>query len=316
MQPQWSTRIGWTDLPKHVRVGIEQVLGATIEESIGQQGGFSPGTAERVRTTSGRRAFVKAVSPALNESSPAIYRKEAVIAAALPHTIPAASLIGTYDDGNWVALVLTDVAGHHPHLPWCPDELAQVLDALQGVAVTPVPQALEQLPRLEQEMSEDFAGWARLRADAPEGCDPWILENLECLERLANSGLKALGGDSLVHNDVRADNILITGEERAILVDWPWACIGAGWVDALSVLVNVRVFDATADVDSVLQSHPVFADATDSSVDGFLSGLGAYFIDAARLPAPPGLPTLRVFQQQQGEAVIAWLRQRLARHSG
>ncbi|WP_449372997.1 hypothetical protein [Arthrobacter psychrolactophilus] len=56
MHPRWSIRSGWTELPTYVRVGIEQVLGAMIEESIGQQGGFSPRTAERVRTTSGRRA--------------------------------------------------------------------------------------------------------------------------------------------------------------------------------------------------------------------------------------------------------------------
>lgn len=311
MQPQWSTRIGWTDLPRHVRVGIEQVLGATVEESVGQQGGFSPGTAERVRTATGHRAFVKAVGPALNESSPALYRKEAAITAALPPAMPAASLIGTFDDGDWIALVLSDVEGRHPHVPWRLDELTHVLDALLGLALTPIPQALEHLPKLDEELGDAFGGWVRIRADPPEGCDPWILANLESLELLANRGLKALGGDSLVHNDVRADNILITRDNGAILVDWPWACIGAGWVDALSVLVNVRVFDATADVDSLLQSHPVFASATENSVNGFLSGLAAYFVHAARQPAPLGLPTLRAFQQQQGEAVIAWLRQRL-----
>ena len=86
MQPQWGRRISWTDLPEHVRAGIEQVLGAPVEQATGQRGGFSPGTADRVRTTTGRRAFVKAVGPAPNDASPAIHRKEAAITAVLPRT--------------------------------------------------------------------------------------------------------------------------------------------------------------------------------------------------------------------------------------
>ena len=62
MQPEWSPRISWTDLPGHVQAGVEEILGAPVVEATGQQGGFSPGTADRVRTATGRRAFVKAVS--------------------------------------------------------------------------------------------------------------------------------------------------------------------------------------------------------------------------------------------------------------
>ncbi|MGP9526862.1 phosphotransferase [Glutamicibacter sp. AOP5-A2-18] len=315
MEPEWSTRITWANLPEHVRLGIEQILGSSVVESIGQQGGFSPGTADRVRTASGRTAFVKAVNSSLNEVSPVIHRKEAAITAALPLELPAASLIGTFDDGDWIALILSDVEGSHPHVPWRTNELTLVLDALLDLTRTAVPEGLEHLPKLSQELSVDFGGWARVRADLPESCDPRIRANLDRLEHLAEHGLSTLDGDSLVHTDVRADNVLITRDNGAILVDWPWACIGAHWFDALTVLVNVRVFDPSFDVESVVQSHPVFATTNASSVDGVLAGLGAYFVDVARRPAPLGLPTLRVFQQQQGEAVMGWLRQRLPENS-
>lgn len=311
VRTKWSTRIGWDDLPAHVRAGVERILGAPVEESIGQQGGFSPGTADRVRTTTGRRAFVKAVNAALNEASPGIHRKEAAITAALPASLPVASLIGTYDDGDWIALVLIDVEGRHPHVPWHADELNAVLDALLSLARTPLPQSLQHLPKLEQELADKFAGWTRVRSDPPGNCDHWVLANLDRLEQLAALGVKALTGDSLVHMDIRADNILMTAANEAILVDWPWASIGSGWFDALTALVNVRVFDQDHDVESVLLSHPAFAAAPESTVDGYLSGLGAYFIDIARRPPPLGLPTVRAFQQQQGDAAVGWLRQRL-----
>ena len=312
MQPEWSPRISWADLPGHVQAGIEQILGAPVVGATGQQGGFSPGTADRVVTATGRRAFVKAVGVHQNEHSPAIHRKEAAIAAALPDGIPAPSLLGTFDDGTWVALVLTDVEGRHPHTPWEPPEVSLVLDALEELSRTPVPGGLEHLPRLEHELAEAFQGWARIRAVPPEHCDPWILGNLDILERLAESGLEDLAGESLVHTDIRADNVLITAGNGAILVDWPWACIGSSWIDALAVLINVRVFSPAFDVDSLLRSHPVFASASAAVVDRVLSGLAAYFTDAARQPPPPGLPTVRAFQGAQGEAVVRWLRERLS----
>ncbi len=257
---------------------------------------------------------MKAVNPALNEASPAIHRKKRQ---SLPccRAVAAASLIGTFDDGDWIALILTDIEGSHPQVPWRAAELALVLDALLGLARTPVPQALGHLPSWRRRWAMRSAGWTRIREDRPESCDPWILGNLDALEHLADLGLNELGGDSLVHTDVRADNILITRDNGAVLVDWPWACVGSGWFDALTVLVNVRVFDSAFDVDSVLRSHPVFAAASTGGVDGVLSGLGAYFIDIARRPAPPGLPTVRAFQQQQGDAVMGWLRQRLVHPS-
>ena len=312
MQPEWSPRIGWAELPGHVQAGIEQILGAQVVEATGQQGGFSPGTADRVLTAAGRRAFVKAVGPQLNKHSPGIHRKEAAVAAALPAGLPAPSLIGTFDDGEWVALVLSDVEGRHPHIPWHDSEIQLVLDALLKIASTPLPIDLRRLPRLEAELADPFRGWTRIRRDTPEDSDPWVLRNLDTLERLAEQGLRDVAGASLAHTDVRADNIIITAENGAVLVDWPWAAAGAPWVDALTVLVNVRAFDASFDADAVLASHGLFTGASKDNVNGFLSGLAAYFIDAARQPPPPGLPTLRTFQQQQGEAVVQWLRERLS----
>ncbi len=312
MQPEWSPRIGWADLPGHVRAGIEQILGSPVVESADQRGGFSPGTAARVLTAKGRRAFVKAVSRQLNEHSPGIHRREAAVAAALPPGVPAPSLIGTFDDGEWVALVLSDVDGRHPHVPWRDVEIQLVLDALLTIAGTPLPTDLRRLPGLESELADPFRGWTRVRRDPPQDCDPWVLRNLDTFERLAEQGLRDVVGGSLTHTDVRADNILITATNGAVLVDWPWAAVGAPWVDAVTVLVNVRVFDPVFDVDALLNSHDVFRTATAENVNGFLSGLAAYLIDAARQPPPPGLPTVRAFQRRQGEAVIQWLRDRLA----
>src|SRR5690349_10831175 len=109
-----GVRIRWSDLPSSVRHAVEEILGGPVVEAVPQAGGFSPGTADRVRTADGRRAFVKAVSAALNKDSPGLHRQEARVTAALPTSAPTPRLLGMHDDGDWVALVLNDVEGRHP----------------------------------------------------------------------------------------------------------------------------------------------------------------------------------------------------------
>jgi hypothetical protein len=111
-----GVRIGWADLPGKVRSAIEDLLGSPVVEAVSQPGGFSPGTADRVRTAAGTRAFVKAVSMAQNPGSVEFHRREAAVTARLPAEAAAPRLLGTYDDGEWVALVLEDVPGR-PRTP-------------------------------------------------------------------------------------------------------------------------------------------------------------------------------------------------------
>jgi len=124
-------RIGWHDLPPRVRAAVEEIIGGHVTSADSQTGGFSPGTADRVRTSSGRRAFVKAVSPAQNEHSVRLARREAAITAALPANAPVPRLLGTYDESTydeaatgWIALVFEDIDGRQPRTPWVDQELA------------------------------------------------------------------------------------------------------------------------------------------------------------------------------------------------
>jgi hypothetical protein len=65
------------------------------------------------------------------------------------------------------------------------------------------------------------------------------------------------------------------------------------------------------DVDALLATSPVTAPADPDDLTAVLAGAAGYFLDAARRPVPPGLPTIRAFQRVQGEALVAWLAPRL-----
>jgi len=293
-----GVRIGWHDLPGPVRAAVEDILGAPVASAVSQAGGFSPGTADRVVTAGGRRAFVKAVGTALNADSPAMHRAEARLVAALPPGLPTPPLLGVHDDGDWVALVFADVEGRHPHTPWRDDEAAAVFAALRALAVP-----VRGLPSLQAATGEDFAGWANLAADPPPALDPWAAAHLGELAGLAARGHRALAGDALVHGDVRADNLLIRPDGGVVVVDWPFASAGPPWFDALSLVLNIRLYGGHVS-DTVLDGDP-------DDITGCVAGLAGMFADRARRPAPPGLPTLRRFQQDQADTMLTWLRERL-----
>ena len=218
----------------------------------------------------------------------------------LPAGLPTPRLVGTHDDGEWVALVFSDVDGRHPQLPGT--DLRAVLDAVDAISARPLsPEAVEVLPSLTDEVRDIFGGWARLRNDPHTGLDPWALQHHALLESLSATAADTVGGDRLAHVDLRADNVLIDRDGRAIIVDWPWAAHGASWFDALTLLVDARVNDPACDAESALREHAVFASAGPQQVDSVLAALAGYFLDNARKPSPPGLPTLRAFQRRKGQ---------------
>jgi hypothetical protein len=301
-----GVRISWADIPAHVRKGIEEILGGRVVEAVSQRGGFSPGSADRVRLDDGRRAFVKAVSADLNPDSPGLHRREATNTAQLPDDVPASQLLGCYDDGHWVALVFADVDGRTPPTPWQYADIVDVLAALQRLSDRLTPCPVDDLPSLAEELRGAFAGWQELRDDLWDGLPDVAAAHLDELVELSALGLRALEGDTLVHTDIRADNLLIRPDRSVVVVDWPWACRGCAWFDTLCVLLNVELYGGH-DVEALLADTPLLARVPADAIDGVLAGLGGFFYNAGRRPASPGLPTLRQFQRDQGDAVLRWL---------
>ncbi|MFC4072218.1 phosphotransferase [Actinoplanes subglobosus] len=297
-------RIGWADLPVPVRHEIERIVGGPVVTAESQAGGFSPGTADRVCTADGRRAFVKAVSPALNADSAAMARAELRISAAMPVGAPVPGVLGGFDDGEWVVLVLEDVEGAHPRTPWVEGEIRGAAAALRDLAAALTPAPIPGLPRAADRLAPAFGGWADIAADPPGDLDPWAAQRLDVLCAAAGRGIAAVStGDTVVHTDLRADNILIRPDGRFVFIDWPWGCTGPAWLDAVLLAINVVVHGG--------DPGPLLAGADPRAAAGVIAGAAGYFLNRARHPAPPGLPTLREFQRFQGDGLLPWLRDAL-----
>lgn len=308
-----GVRIGWSDLPAHVRDAVEGLLGVPVVAAVSQPGGFSPGAADRVVTATGARAFVKAVGRVQNSRSVEMYRNEARITAVLPPTVPAPRLTGVFDDGEWVAMVFEDVEGRHPQTPWEPAELDTVVATLRRLADPATPAPAAGLPTAAGSLSADLDGWRRLRDDPPPDLDHSVTAMLGELCAAAERATAALHGDALVHLDVRADNLLIRPNGTVVIVDWPWACTGPAWLDTALLTINVRLHGDHRRADRLLADVADHTGADPQDLVDVLAGMAGFFLDIARKPAPPGLPTLRAFQRAQAEALLPWLRERLSR---
>ncbi len=303
-----GVRIGWSDLPELVRAGVEGILGSPVVEAVSQAGGFSPGTADRVALADSRRAFVKAVGTSLNPDTPGIHRREIAVMSALPPGLPAPQLLGSYDDGEWVALALTDVNGQHPATPWQTDELAMVLDGLTVLSRRLTPSPLPDLRTVWENEGESFTAWPRLAADPPVDLELWAVRNLDRLLAASAPIEAALAGDSLVHLDIRADNLLLT-DTGVVFVDWPWASLGAPWTDLAVFLCSVASIGG-GDPEQISRTHPLLADVDPDALTTVIAALAGFWAEASRGPQAPGLPTVRQFQRRSSVATMEWLERR------
>ena len=245
--PAEGVRLDWLAVPEQVRAAVEQWLGSPVAAAQSQPTGFSPGVAARLRTANGRRVFAKAAGPVPNPDVPSIHRREARIVAALPAVAPVPRLLWSYDagDAGWVVLVFEEVEGRHPAQPWRPDELDRVLDALVGLsaALTPSPLPPATAGTASEEVGRRLCGWRQHKEESPSRLaqlDDWSTCHLAALVELEAEAVAAVAGDTLLHFDVRADNMLLT-PERVWFVDWPLACVGAAWVDVVFFAPSVTM---------------------------------------------------------------------------
>jgi aminoglycoside phosphotransferase (APT) family kinase protein len=306
-----GSRLRWHDLPAPIAVALVDRLGARVVAAENKDGGFSPGLASVLRLADGRAVFVKAAGLERNPITPGMHRREAQVLAALPPGIPVPRLLWTYDDGDWVALATEALDGATPDQPWRPDQLAAFLTAVEALADLLSLSPLD-APSIVEYLDDDLRGWRRLAAAPPVEpvLDRWTWRHLDRLAELEATWPEAAAGTALLHGDLRADNVVLTAT-GAVVVDWPHACIGAGWVDLLLAIPSIAMHGG-GDPQELWDSYRPGRAADPDAVTAVLAAAAGYFVHSGQKPAPPHFPNVRAFQSAQGRAALAWLRHRIS----
>ncbi|MBA2531750.1 MAG: phosphotransferase [Nocardioidaceae bacterium] len=298
-----AIRPTWAELPSGVRELIERRLGNSVTGAVSQRSGYTPGFASRLTLADGSRAFVKAADGATRGHFADTYREEIRKLQALPAGIPAPLLRWSWDADGWVVLCLDDIAGSPPQRPWLGSELRAAVDTVTAMSrlLTPAPDGL-QLPTWREELGGFPAYWERFD---PQG---EVAEHGEEIRELAQSGLIVGGGDTLVHCDLRDDNLIVDDAGKMWVCDWNWPVLGAEWVDLLTLLISAR--GDGHDVDALLVANPLTCDVPSSDVDRVLALLAVYFLGAKEGETPATSPWLRVHQRWYANVTWSWLAER------
>jgi aminoglycoside phosphotransferase (APT) family kinase protein len=228
----------------------------------------------------------------------------------LPEGAPVPRLLFSHDEGKggWVVLVFEDVEGRNPLMPWRPEELDGTLEALADLSelLTPSPLPPRAVPSARGWREVAGRHWSRAREEHLDGLDAWSVRNLDRLVDREAEAPAAVTGDSLLHLDLRADNLLLTPGGRVLVVDWPHARVGAPWLDPAFFAPSVAMQGGIRP-EELLVRHPAGRLADPDAVTAVVAAVAGFFTVEGLRPAPLGLPTLRAFQAAQGEAARAWL---------
>jgi hypothetical protein len=204
-------------------------------------------------------------------------------------------LIGWHDDDERPVLALEDLSACRWPPPWDAASVDAVLDGLRRVAGTPPPQDI-----LNGRQGQfDLNGWTEIGVD-PEALlrlglcsEAWLLEAIEALDEAAAQA--PLGGDALLHGDVRGDNLCLR-EGGVRFVDWNLAFVGNPRFDVAAWLPSLHA-EGGPPPETILRGD---------DAGPFASLLAGYFCARAGHPPIPGVPHVRPLQLAQARTALPW----------
>ncbi|MEV7971475.1 phosphotransferase, partial [Sphaerisporangium sp. NPDC088356] len=117
-------------------------------------------------------------------------------------------------------------------------------------------------------------------------------------------------GSTLVHGDIRPDNLLITTSDRTgFVVDWAQPCQGAAWQDITDLVPHLIMAGNTPGAaEKALAGARAWDLVPSDVITSYAAAYAGYWTRMSRQPAPPGVPNLRNYQRRAAAAAIAWTR--------
>jgi hypothetical protein len=299
--------VAWLELPPGIRDDVEKLLGSRVIRATAPTTSFGSEHAAVLALADGSSAFVK--STRLTSTSLADYQVELAVGKALPDTVRTPRFRGHCRRDGWLLLCFDARDGRHPTQPWSPADIARVAGAIEARLPQLTPNPIPGLRCVEDLMSPGrrFDIWPDLLAERPshisiDDLPTWVAANIPRLAEWSTGWRLAVRGTTALHFDPRNDNYLMDADGEAWVLDWNRACVGAAWVDLVTMLAggagdSTRAVALFGEFDAF---HP-----HDDALTSYLAAVAGHWIAAG---ASPGPTSLRRYQSNAGEVAIGWLR--------
>ncbi|GAA2613809.1 phosphotransferase [Actinomadura fulvescens] len=242
-------RTDWSDLPEELRKQIQAQTGP-ISGIVPAATGNHADIAATLLTSHGR-VFVKAARKLADRDGPEVMslRREAAINPAVAEFAPG--LRWTAEAGGWLALGFDYVQGRRADFtPGSPD-LEILAKTIHAIHNTPCPDvAMLSAERRWHKYTDNPAMFA---------------------------------GNALIHTDLNEDNLIITGDGRAFVVDWAFVTRGAPWLEQMMLIPWLIGANHTPhQADEWISQFPAWTNAQPAAVDAFTAGFAAQWRNAAQ----------------------------------
>lgn len=311
MSGSTEVRHGWAAVAPAVREYVEARLGARVTRVQAGDGGYTSGMAARLTLDDGRTVFVKGV-PA-GHPLERVYVDETRLTAALPAAAPVPEVLWSClpEDGpGWVLLCLADLPGGHPNLAPGSQDVPDVIAVVGQLATHLTPSPVPDAPQAVDLMGPSLACWRKLAVDTPSDLRPAAaarLDELVAIERLWEDHGR---GETLLHADIRADNLMRDARGELVVIDWSCAHQGASWIEA-AFLAPRLVLEGHAPAAVETLVAPLLDAVDEEPVTSLAVALAGHWEFCGRQRPMPGVPLLRELQSRTAVAAWAWAAHRL-----
>lgn len=312
----------WAAVPLELKSLIAERLGSPVVRGERVYGGYGPGPSFRLLLANGERAFTKSMSPDSSDVQRKVFSQELRVYKELAeHITPwAPSFLGEAKHEQWHALILEDL-GPKSAPPWSISKariaahgLAELHSSTRDVSFPswiPRPGELDVFePQMwSQTVSvETLQKVAGLAAD-PEAAMKWLERFVPDLSGVSDRLKEADGHWSLMHLDVRSDNLrIVDGKLR--LFDWPFTCIGPPELDIVNFAQTVWA-EGFFDGETVLRWYEDVRPLRQDVVTAAVVAISNFFAHRSWQPDMPRLPRIRPWQRQQLKVTLRWAATRL-----
>lgn len=277
--------------PKFDLEAIRDVSGSSPISWKSIEGGYTTAKRWVIQLENGTSVFAKAAE---DDLAAGWLRDEAKVYQSI-HGDFMPRFLG-WKDGEMPVLFLEDLSNADWSWEWSDEHVKQILAILDQVAATKMPQDFPSLDAFGSKMngwrtlatnSELAAGFINLGLASEE----WLKQ---ALPKLVNAESNAsYKGGSLVHMDMRSDNICFR-DKKPVLIDWNWAARGNAKVDLISLLPSMHSEGGPAPWDITLDEPELIAAVT-----------GYFAMNAPRPPHKLG-PKIRELQLRQLRSALPW----------